>query len=278
MGPLRYRHRRRRLVPYYILGGCALVALLGILVQSDHLHLVPARSNSNRANIPSAETAEPGHASSVSDADGGRLVYPYSVIRGGVRNVHELKEAIARDRVVAAHYSKFKLARARIIELNSDNLAHVSYRIRDDVFWTKKKLKLSKGEKLITDGTRLARARCGNLVSEEPPEPPAKTSPLEPPEEVFDQPTPMPISGPRVNLTSSTEQNGSPQGGGVPPGGGGSGGGVFIPPIIIIPPGGGSPPGGGGGTPIHPVPEPSSLLLIFSGLVAYLVLRKVFRK
>ena len=278
MEPLRYRRRRRRLVPYCILAGGALVALLGILVQIDHLHLVPARSNTNRANIPSAETAAPGHASSVSEAAGQRLVYPYSVIRGGVRNVHELKEAIARDRVVAAHYSKFNLARAQITELHSDKLAHVSYRIHDEFFWTKKKLKLSKGEKLITDGTRLARARCGNLVSEKPPDPPAKTSPLEPREEVFDQPTLVPISGPRVNLTSSSEQNGSPQAGAVPPGGGGSGGGVLIPPIIIIPPGGGSPPGGGGGTPIRPVPEPSSLLLISSGLVAYLVLRRAFRK
>jgi hypothetical protein len=67
-----------------------------------------------------------------------RRVYPYSVVDGGVHSVPELRLAIGRDPVVAKHYSNFKLDRARIIEAKADGDFHVSYRMGDEIFWTKK--------------------------------------------------------------------------------------------------------------------------------------------
>jgi hypothetical protein len=112
-------------------------------------------------------------------------VYPYSVVDGGVHSIPELRTAILRDPVVAAHYVHFDLDRARVVEMKATTYFHVSYRIEGEVFWTKKKLKVSRGEKLITDGLHFTRTRCGNLLSAFPR---GITSPDEPPPEVFDAP------------------------------------------------------------------------------------------
>ena len=69
---------------------------------------------------------------------------------------------LLKDSVVAAHFSDFSGSRSRIVELKADKAAYVSYRINDKVYWTKKKVRLEKGEKLMTDGVNYARARCGN--------------------------------------------------------------------------------------------------------------------
>lgn len=95
-----------------------------------------------------------------------RVVYPYSVVPGGVKSVEELKHAIASDPVVSAHYATFDLLSARMIRLDRDRSMHVSYRLGAHVYWTKRELKLDKGETLITDGVHTARTRCGNLISE----------------------------------------------------------------------------------------------------------------
>lgn len=101
-------------------------------------------------------------------SEGGRLVYPYSVIPGGFRHLQELKDVMASDAVVAAHFYDFNLAPSRIIQLQTEKVAHVAYRVGNDVFWTKRKVKLAKGENLITDGVNYARMRCGNRISEDP--------------------------------------------------------------------------------------------------------------
>ncbi len=44
-------------------------------------------------------------------------------------------------------------------------LVYVSYRIGNKVFWTKHKLALRKGEAMLSDGTNMARTRCGNRIS-----------------------------------------------------------------------------------------------------------------
>src|SRR5271155_4140671 len=46
-----------------------------------------------------------------------RILYPYSVIPGGVRNSAELRNAVAHDATVAAHYADFKLNDARVTQL-----------------------------------------------------------------------------------------------------------------------------------------------------------------
>ena len=94
-----------------------------------------------------------------------RLVYPYSVIPGGVSSADELREAAAHDATVAEHYAGFDYARARVIEVDRPRLVYLSYRRGGQIHWTSKQANLHPGEKLITDGRITARTRCGNQVS-----------------------------------------------------------------------------------------------------------------
>jgi hypothetical protein len=119
------------------------------------------------------------------EANSERVAYPYSVIRGGAHDRGELVSEIRRDPVVAAHYADFSAAAAQVVRVRDDKFAYVSYRIDDKIFWTSKKVRLARGEQLITDGKNLARTRCGNRVSVEPKQP---TSTVEPAPEVFETP------------------------------------------------------------------------------------------
>ena len=94
-----------------------------------------------------------------------RLVYPYSVIPGGVRSAAELQEIAQHDPVVAAHYSGFDYGRARVIGVERPRLVYVSYRKAGKIHWTSKQATLRAGEMLLTDGRITARTRCGNQVS-----------------------------------------------------------------------------------------------------------------
>ena len=113
-----------------------------------------------------------------------RPVYRYSVVPGGTHNPGELRDAIARDTVVAAHYSKLDQSQLRKEIVPADRLVHVSYRKGDQVFWTTKKVLLRKGETILTDGVTQIRTRCGNCIAEQPAGP---TSPEEPDVVEFDR-------------------------------------------------------------------------------------------
>ena len=232
------------------------------------------------------------------DGEFRRQVYPYSVVDGGVDSVQELRSAIWRDPVVAKHYSNFKLDRARVIEAKADRDFHVSYRIGGEIFWTKKRLKVAKGERLITDGTNVTRTRCANVLSEVPQ---GKTSPDEPAPEVLDAPLnppsePTPFMPPVVIGGGPLNPPSEPA--------------PFIPPVVIgggplnppsdptpsMPPGvvGGGPldpadgsrdrdgdrdgDGDGEGNSSVPVPEPTTMLLLGSGLLGLWGFRKKFKK
>ncbi len=110
-------------------------------------------------------------------AHNGRLVYPYSVVPGGVASADELREAAAHDPLVAEHYAGFNYARARVIQVDRPRLVYLSYRKGGQIHWTRKQASLHPGEKLITDGKITARERCGNQVSVLPQ---ANTAPDEP--------------------------------------------------------------------------------------------------
>ena len=114
-----------------------------------------------------------------------RVVYPYSVIPGGVQTPDDLRQVSEHDRVVGGHYTGFDFRHARIVELDQPKLVYLSYRMGDKVFWTGKRVSLHKGEKLITDGKTTARTRCANQISETAQ--PA-VSPAEPPAAKFEEP------------------------------------------------------------------------------------------
>ena len=223
-------------------------------------------------------------------------IYPYSVVDGGVHSVQELRNAIWRDPVVAKHYSNFKLDMSKVIEASAGGDFHVSYRIGEEIFWTKKRLKVATGERLITDGTNFARTRCANLLSEVPP---GKTSSDEPPPEIFDTPAlpspelvsfPSPMvagGGPSVpgvptsqSLGTPTWPSSNPTPSITPVASGGD------PPATTLPASEPTPflsaliPGGESQNPADPapVPEPITLLLLGSGLASLWGLRKASRK
>jgi len=200
-----------------------------------------------------------------------RLVYPYSVVAGGVHRPDELRRAVARDRVVAAHYSDFDVSRARVVKLSAAKTAYVSYRMKNRVYWTKKKVTLAKGETLITDGKNYARTRCANRVSDSAQ---AAVSPQEPSPVVIDTPVASSSAALMAYLPSAVRQGlapdslgGSGTGGGSQAGneGGRSSGGAFGGPGYgggaFLPAAGGSGGAGasgggngGGGTPGNGTP------------------------
>ncbi len=112
-------------------------------------------------------------------------IYPYSVVPGGVKNAQDLRYAALRDYVVRQHYAHFNFANARLLRTTESREVYLSYRIRNKVFWTRKKVRLHPGELLLTDGEITARARCGNQVSDTAK---AEVSEEEPAEDVLDQP------------------------------------------------------------------------------------------
>lgn len=198
-----------------------------------------------------------------------RAVYPYSVVPGGVLAPEELREVSEHDRVVGLHYAGFDFRSARIIELQQAKLVYLSYRIGDHVFWTKSKVSLRKGEKLITDGKITARTRCANQISEAAVE---AISPEEPPAEKFEEPVLMAGSAVQIPFPGAVLPQGpqpptltplNPIPGGFPP---------LFPPSV---PSAGCPPTKDkpkGQTPpcnkppVSPVPEPSTVLLVGSGI------------
>ncbi len=94
------------------------------------------------------------------------LIYPYSIVAGGVHDVRQLRDAIEMDPVAAEHYSGFDVAKARVVRLQRDEYVYVSFRVGNGVYWTSHRLKLSKGEALLTDGEHYIRTRCGNRISQ----------------------------------------------------------------------------------------------------------------
>ena len=137
-------------------------------------------------------------------------VYPYSVVPGGIKDLDELRSVAARDYVVRRHYSQFDYSHAKLIRLPETREVFVSYRIRDTVFWTRKRVRLLAGELLITDGKITARARCGNQVSDTAK---PEVSNEEPEEDVMDEPV-MAVASPfppiRTTLPAPELPSGQP--------------------------------------------------------------------
>jgi PEP-CTERM motif len=106
-----------------------------------------------------------------------RPVYRYSVIPGGAYNAHELAEAIERDPVVAAAYRTVSAGGVRAEGVPADRLAYMSYRIGDQIYWTKHPIRLRRGETILTNGSAQLRGRCGNGISLVPMLPTADSEP-----------------------------------------------------------------------------------------------------
>jgi hypothetical protein len=126
--------------------------------------------------------------------------YPFSVIPGGAYSSAELHYANQSDAVVRAHYADFNLKRAHIVQVTDDRFQFASYRINDRIYWTRKKLRIHKGEYLLTDGLAFARTRCGNRLSETPQAP---VSLQEPAEALLSMPPIRPEMLPKLELAQA---------------------------------------------------------------------------
>jgi hypothetical protein len=195
---VRKRVRRRR--SFYKKHQSLLLILLGLGACVFSFYFMRAIQNGNGSvslKNP-VQVREPELAHNVQSAGSKRIVYPYSVIRGGVRSREELAASIRNDSIVAAHYADFKVDQSRIVEAEETKFVYVSYRKRDKIYWTAKQIRLPKGETLITDGINCSRTRCGNRVSATPEEP---VSEEEPSIGTFDIPYLVSLKPPDTEIT-----------------------------------------------------------------------------
>jgi hypothetical protein len=129
-----------------------------------------------------------------------RKVYPFSVIAGGAYDSEELSRARRVDSVVAAHYASFGSSPV-VRRLSGDMLMYVSYRKSNQIFWTKTKRRIPKGESLLCGGDNFARTRCGNRLSSKPQLPVSEGK--EPDEEALN--TLAPPNAPLLGLGKPSE-------------------------------------------------------------------------
>jgi len=271
----RRNHKKSRANRVLFIFACAIVGLAAVYFASTALRTKPV------ARTPDlSQKFVPPPDEDARLAEEARLVYPYSVIPGGIRSSEELAAYIATDKVVADHYGDFAVQESSIIEAKKTRMMHVSYRVGDQVYWTKNKVKIPAGEMLITDGECESRLRCGNRVSAALMNPVAEEEPMV---ETFDMPqlvriippqlpgdpmlaqldtgqlpeyVPSPFSDPGMGVVSVPDRSYNP----IP--------GRQIDSEILLPE-----------TPMIPVsvPEPGILALLIAGLASIFAFR-LFRK
>jgi PEP-CTERM motif len=123
--------------------------------------------------------------------------YPYSVVPGGVYSPDELRGATKKDSLVREHYSDFNVHSARLVKLTEDQYQYASFRLGNRIFWTRNKLRIPKGEVLVTDGNSYARTRCGNRLSDVPN---GNTTSLQPPDRLLSLPPFSPELVPEISF------------------------------------------------------------------------------
>jgi hypothetical protein len=236
-----------------------------------------ARAASDAGKLSSASPGPSTTDSYSGSLTGSRPLYPYSVIPGGVESAQELRNALEHDPIAAAHYAGFDVSQTHVIRLAANEEMYASYRLNNRIYWTRKRLKLLKGETVITDGKNMARTRCGNRLSSEAETPIAAKEPLDMildplplPDLAIARPIILPMALPFPAASSELVPS--------------SGGGFVAPPIFPIVGGGSSPhnaktppttppttpPSIPPTTPPIATPEPESLVLTAAGVLILL--------
>src|SRR5450631_3627267 len=167
--PRRRRRRRSRKRARHSAVVVALLAFLGVLAY-ELVHF--ARTV---AELPPVVWRQPWGGieryEPAPDYRAARTVYPYSVVPGGILSEAELEASMASDEVVARHYRGILAARLHLTRLNAPVNVYASYRSANSVSWTSHTIRVPKGELILSDGTNLIRARCGNRLVFTPPQP-----------------------------------------------------------------------------------------------------------
>lgn len=233
-----HRNRRIKRAPRTLWVGFAVLAAFGILCA--FLLVDPAAAPQGEVGSLWQKVIAVGrHKLQTETGPGKRVVYPYSIIAGGVHNKVEFEEAMKTDPVAAAHYADFNASKFHLVKLQKPMLAYVSFRVGDNVYWTSHKVELRAGDVLISDGQHLGRTRCGNRVCATPKLP---TYNHEPSEKELNSPVRPRVETEAFNAVAPT-----------PPGGAST-----VPGSLLPPAGGGTsstpPPGGGGISPLLATP------------------------
>ncbi|MGA8540217.1 MAG: PEP-CTERM sorting domain-containing protein [Terriglobales bacterium] len=271
-------YRRRLRIQRALVAGSLVTLLLGACWQNLARHLSLPYVHSSDV-LPSSWTRPNSHKDSATAAAHSAKtkkyvaripgVYPYSVVPGGIKDPSDLRSKALRDYVVRQHYSHFDFEHARLVQATEAREVYLSYRIRDTVYWTRKKVRLHPGEMLLTDGKITARARCGNQISDTAK---PEVSEEEPADDVLDQPVAELDSGPswpnRPALPANSLPTGAPA---APPFNANGFYFAYVPFGVPLPSGYCSPDD----QSIHchhkrpkppTVPEPSTIVLLVSGL------------
>lgn len=151
---------------------CCALMLAGAALYRGYKHYQHASDEMDTALLPLTPNSN-------KNTPFGHPYYRYSVVPGGLHSRDDLRRALNNDDVVRAHYAGFNAENARVVILEKARLAFVSYRVGDRIFWTHRPVHLAKGEKFLSDGVHLIRARCGNRIADEPPAPNAAAEPEE---------------------------------------------------------------------------------------------------
>lgn len=261
---------REKIKALVVLGLFVAISFLLFYVISTYL---PPEKIDNSVKAPAPKTLTDSarfFLRTNSDPSRKRPLFPLSVIPRGVASARELKTVLAHDPVATAHYAGFSVANSRIVTVERPRAVYVSYRLGNQIFWTKYRMLLRRGETLISDGRNSARTRCGNRISDVAILP---TSAHEPPMKMLEEPTAFPdppfIENPLDFTPLIFAGNGEP----LPPGG------------SFVPPGGGSiPPLGCCGLirppdpPVKPpvtTPEAETWVLLMFGIAFLCLIKRI---
>jgi hypothetical protein len=188
------------------------------------------------------------------------MTFGHAVVPSGITSILDLAGVIAREPKL---YRGFMLRHAQKVTVRENFWAYTSYRKNGRIYFTKNPVLILAGETIFTDDNILIRARCGNELSIIPslpvsPEEPPDTELLVPPSaEIPFEPIPVDFPVPTNPVLPPTETPITP-----------------LPIIPIVPtlccatlP----------LTPVSapsPTPEPESLFLFVTGLIALLAYRR----
>jgi hypothetical protein len=277
--------------------GAVAVLLIDALLLGAFLAPVKVRPPKAFRAQPILSAVEPLNSPFDSVADNPstkQTFYPYSVIPGGAQTPGELRNAVAHDSVVRAHYADFVIANTHVERTAKAQAFYISYRIGSNIFWTKNATMVRAGETVLSDGVHIARTRCGNRLSVAPVAPISEVEPAPEAMEIADgatllasaaTPAELPFAPPPITAIAPPPVPPAPPIGiflplppffpigptgtpvpGIPV--------TPVPPIGPVPPSTPTPPPPPVTPPPIAAPEPSELLMLAAGLGCILFLRK----
>ena len=176
--------------------------------------------------------------------------------KNSVKTIEDFRVVVGSDPVLTAHFADFDWVHAQSGKLDDAIWTSVSYRKGDAIAKTRKKIKLPKGDGYITDGKRRVRTYCCNDYVVDPPPTEVQTAPLMEKVDSSVRRQEM-VAGPPAQQSSNAPAQKSAGPPSPAPKLAFAPAPIITPQLIVIP----------------NVPEPSSLLLVATGIGGFGLLR-----